>query len=221
MSGTVGWMTRIGGEVCKTDTPTIRWIKVREAVGMLWEDNPKEHDIGAICESIQRYGIKELPVYDKRLNGGKGGIQAGNGRIEALWRMEKAGDYKVPRGILVTEANEWLVPVIEGVDGVDEAEAVGYAIDSNNLVMAGGEFSPYEVSKLWGGNYLEVLESLYKKKKLPVSVDGETWIALTKKHQKGSKIRVIELEIGKNDYAEYYERIEAFISESGLNIRIR
>jgi hypothetical protein len=208
------------GRMVEAGRPTIRWIKVKEAVSCLWTENPKQHDIGSIVESLTKYGIQELPVWDGKLNGGKGAIKAGNGRVEALWRMEKNG-YACPRGIIESPEG-WLMPVIEGVEASSEDEARAYAVDSNNLVLAGGEFLPFEVSKLWGSGYMDVLKDLYEKRSLPVSVDEDTWDILTRKHGKNNnKIRVIQIEVGLKDYPDIFERIEGFINESDLNCRIR
>ena len=98
---------------------TIRYIPLSQAV--LFDGNPKLHDIGGLVESFQRYGFKEAVRWEPTLNGGSGGIVAGNGRITALQMMQQQGS-EPPRGIQ-QDQGEWLVPVLFGVDAESEAQA--------------------------------------------------------------------------------------------------
>jgi hypothetical protein len=112
----------------------------------LWDKNPKRHDVGGIIEAIQTYGFKDPPKYEPALNEGKGGIVAGNGRIICL-QMMKAEGMPRPRGIDET-ADDWAVPVVFGVDAESEAAAEAYAVDHNNLTMAGGDYDGLEMAKI-------------------------------------------------------------------------
>ena len=68
--------------------------------------NPKDHDIGAIIESVQRFGFVE-PV---QVNQTTRRLVHGHGRDEALTVMREAG-MAVPKGIQVDEdTGEWLLP---------------------------------------------------------------------------------------------------------------
>jgi hypothetical protein len=158
------------------DQPAIIWIKVRDAVELLWKDNPKLHDIGSVVQSIQKYGLQELPKYDATL----AAIKAGNGRIEALAMMEKQ-KMDVPRGIASTKEGEWVMPLLAGVDAESVTLAKAYAIDSNNLVMSGGDLTGVEQSFAWNNNgYLDLLKALAEEESLPISVDGNLLDALNK-----------------------------------------
>lgn len=158
------------------DPPHIAWVKVREAVGLLWAGNPKMHDLGAVIQSIERYGFQELPKFDAALpnvGGGQGAIKAGNGRVEALAAMEKDG-YGLPRGLAVeAEGGAWAMPLLVGTDADSLEAAKAYAIDSNNLTMLGGDFDPFDLVKMWEPGYADLLLGLGQAEKLPVSVDGE------------------------------------------------
>lgn len=139
-----------------------------------WEKNPKKHDIGAIWESIQKHGLKDPPKFEPKLNGGKGGIVEGNGRSHVLREMRAAGE-NPPRGVVEAPGgSDWLIPVLFGVDAKSERAAEAYGVDHNNLVLSGGDFSGFDISKLWDANaYAELLADLANGQELPVSVDGE------------------------------------------------
>lgn len=148
---------------------TIRYVPLSTVA--LWERNPKRHSIGDLAASIERYGFKEIPKYEPRLNNGQGGIVAGNGRIETLAALHQQGK-PAPRGI-IEQDGEWLVPVTFGVDAVSQEEAEAYGIDSNNLSLSGGDFTAWDMSKLWGEGYTDILAGLATTGDLPITVDGD------------------------------------------------
>jgi len=170
-------------EIKTESSPKIEWIKVKDAVGLLWKQNPKLHDIGSICESIARYGFQELPKFDINLEntqGERGAFVAGNGRIEALWRMEKDGGYDLPRGIGMDKDGDWCMPFVAGVDVESEAIAQAYALDSNNLVMLGGDVTGFDLAKIWGKGMAEVVERLAESGVYSVGVNEENIEAVLK-----------------------------------------
>lgn len=142
-----------------------------------WEKNPKKHDVGAIWKSIQQHGFKDPPKFEPKLNGGKGGIVEGNGRSHVLAEMKHAGEAP-PRGI-VAGKDDWLMPILFGVDAESERAAEAYGVDHNNLVLSGGDFSGFDFSKLWDEkSYAALLTDLAQGDALPVSVDGDDIDAL-------------------------------------------
>jgi len=161
------------------DPPRLVWVPVREAVGLLWAGNPKLHSIGDLVQSIERYGLQELPKFDANLEnrgGGRGAIVAGNGRVEALAWMEQDGR-DLPRGIAKGPDGAWALPVLAGVDQPSEEMAAAYAVDSNNLTLAGGGFDAFDMARLWDEEaYVALVESLGDMR--PVTVDGEALDAL-------------------------------------------
>lgn len=152
-----------------SDRLEIRYIPLSQC--MLWARNPKKHDSGIIAASIEAHGFKSAPRYEPALNDGRGGIGAGNGRIQVLEAMQAQGRTP-PRGIVV-EDGVWLVPVQFGVDAASQAAAEAYALDDNNVTLAGGEFTAVDMSRLWTDDYTDLLAELANLDMLPVSVDGD------------------------------------------------
>lgn len=137
---------------------------------ILWEDNPKSHDIGSLVLSIEKYGFRDAPIYDINLNGGKGGLIGGSGRTEALRKMRLFG-MAAPSGIVVKEG-AWLMPVQFGPMAKSEKEAIAFAIDHNNLVMAGGSFTAIGIASAWdSAEYIRLLQEIHDEP--PVTVTGD------------------------------------------------
>ena len=97
-----------------------------------WPRNPKDHDLGAIHASIRRHGFVEPLVRDERT----GRLVVGHGRDMALKQMRASGE-KVPAGIQV-DGNEWLVPVLCGVNFENDADAESYIVAANRTQELGG-----------------------------------------------------------------------------------
>ena len=161
------------------DPPQLIWVRVKDAIGLLWDENPKLHDIGGVIASIVKHGFQDLPKFDGQLtnvSGGDGGIKSGNGRIEALFKMEQQR-MLLPRGLAkVIETGDWAMPLVVGTDAGSKALARSYAIDANNLTMSGGDFEISEIMRLWDAQgYYKVLETLALEdptgSTMPVSVD--------------------------------------------------
>ncbi|MEG5173306.1 DNA methyltransferase [Microcoleus sp. B3-D7] len=151
------------------DLLDLRYIRISQAE--LFDNNAKLHNLDQIIESITRYGFKSACKWEGTLNGGRGGIVAGNGRVEALRVMEQRGD-DLPIGIAQdTETGEWCVPVLFGVEAGSEVIARAYALDDNNLTLLGGNFAVADLLKLYDQELLlSELEELSKLDQVPVSI---------------------------------------------------
>jgi hypothetical protein len=152
------------------DPPQMIWVRVRDAYKLIWVENIKHHDIGALMVSIKERGLQEIPKYDKALSA----IKAGNGRVEALDCMEKE-KYELPPGI-ASEKNTgyWVMPLLIGTDADSYEEAAAYAVDSNNTVMMGGGFSMYDISRLYDPDqYIALVEKIDKAGAKMVSLDQD------------------------------------------------
>lgn len=139
-----------------TVRPTIRleYVPLSRAVLWDWVQNPKEHDIGGIVDSIQRYGFRDPPEYDGTL----GSFVQGNGRVQALVAMRARGG-DIPRYIGQTE-DDWAVPVIFGADAESESAARAYAIDANNLVLSGGDLGFGEIMAIYDKEQMAAIAAL-------------------------------------------------------------
>jgi hypothetical protein len=139
----------------------------------LWDRNPKEHDIGALVDSIRKHGFRGGVIYDSALNGGLGGIVAGNGRAEALFMMMQAGE-PVPLGVDVGEDGMWLMPIQFGLDSKSEAMAEAFGIDANNLTLAGSNLTALDMSQMYDTDgYIALLRELLSEGVELASVTGD------------------------------------------------
>lgn len=131
------------------------YLPLEELKGHLLRDNPREHDLGSLVLLFQRYKFSDPAKMDRaarNVNGTKGAIVYGNGRIMALLAMKRQG-MSPPDGIeLESEGGDWLVPVLVGLDLPNEIEAESFSIEHNNANLAGGSFGPFDTTKLWNEN---------------------------------------------------------------------
>lgn len=150
----------------------LKYIPLNQVV--LWDDNPKKHDIGGLMQSLKRYGFVDPPKFDPHLNNGKGGIVYGNGRSECVKLIKQETPHEPPRGVLLDDKGEWFLPVLFGLDAESEAIAKALALDHNNLTMAGGDFDLWDYAKMWNQeSYAEVLRSLENADVPPVTMSHE------------------------------------------------
>ena len=95
--------------------------------------NVKDHDLGAIHESMNRFGFTS-PLL---LNEKTGQLVAGHGRLQALLQKKQLKE-EAPANIKVDDNDDWYVPVIRGVSFKNEQEAQAYLIADNRLTELGG-----------------------------------------------------------------------------------
>ena len=136
--------------------PTIRleYVPLQQAQMWDWVQNPKEHDLGGIIDSIQRYGFRDPPELDATLDA----FVQGNGRVQALAMMRVHGD-DIPKYIGEIDG-DWAVPVIFGADAESEAAARAYAIDANNLVLSGGNLGFSEILAIYDQEQMAAIAAL-------------------------------------------------------------
>jgi len=132
----------------------VRYVALDTLV--LWDRNPKKHDLDRLATSIRQYGFKDPLKFEPSLNGGRGGIVEGNGRAEVLRAMKEAGE-EAPRGIGVDESGTWYAPVLFGVDARSRAEAESYGVDHNALTLGGSGLAVEDVLRLFDETALESL----------------------------------------------------------------
>jgi hypothetical protein len=106
--------------------------------------NPKDHDIGAISRSVNRFGFTAPVIIDERT----GYLAAGHGRIDTLAQLKAQG--KEPPANVQTQDfdGDWMVPVVRGVAFNSDAEIEAYLVADNRLTILGGWNEPELASLL-------------------------------------------------------------------------
>lgn len=151
------------------DAIAIHYVSLDDLQDTFLDKNSKKHDTSKIIESIERYGFRDPIAFDLKLNNGNGGIVEGNGRLEALMKMQ-GENRSLPRGI----KEGWLVPVLFGVNAVDESEAIAFSIEHNWSVTWGSELELDQVMTLFDSEALqEQLTFLNSEQAFPISFDDD------------------------------------------------
>lgn len=90
--------------------------------------NPRDHDLGALHSSLDRFGAFTSPVLQ---NEATGRLVAGHGRVKALRQRQEAGG--APPRYVRPENGDWLVPVVRGLSFASEQEAEAYLLADNRI----------------------------------------------------------------------------------------
>lgn len=151
----------------------LEYVPLAQVLAWTWGANPKQHELEELIDAFLRYGFQDPPKYDPNLNDGHGGLAHGNGRIAALSLMQQR-QMEPPRGIPTDkERGDWLAPVIFGNDLPSQEVASAYAIDHNNLTMAGGDFADWEIARMYDRQqYTAMLRELDHADQLPETVES-------------------------------------------------
>ena len=97
------------------------------------DENPKEHALEDLGESLGRFGYVEAVAMDERT----GKLVAGHGRLTMLKAMQDT-EAEPPDGILVDPDGRWRLPVGRGWSSRNDTEAKAYLIASNHIPEKGG-----------------------------------------------------------------------------------
>jgi len=100
---------------------------------LAWPRNPKDHDVGLIDRSIDRFGFVDPCIVDERT----GRLAHGHGRAKTVGAKKLSGEAP-PRGVKVDEKGRWCLPVVRGVAFESDAELEAYLVASNQATIAGG-----------------------------------------------------------------------------------
>ncbi len=111
---------------------SIQWVKIQDVKGA--DVNPKQHDIGTLHQSIERFGFVAPLIRNETT----GKLVGGHGRIETLRQKYQLNKEDPPKGIKVDEELNWLVPVVTGIEFQNDDEADAYLVADNRLVELGG-----------------------------------------------------------------------------------
>lgn len=120
----------------------------------MWPRNPKEHDVGAITMSFEKFGYV-APILVNKENGV---VLAGHGRIETLETALRSDDTPPNRIMDISEQGkpDWLVPYIEVSVDPDLHEA--YVVTDNRLTQIGGWNEPLLIEVLMALKDQDLLE---------------------------------------------------------------
>lgn len=150
----------------------LKYVPLTTALAWEWERNPKKHDLTKLAETIARDGFQVPPKFDAALNDGQGGLVFGNGRTHALKLLKDQGA-PLPTGIDQASDGDWAIPVLFGVDQASQQAAITFALDHNNLTMAGGDFTSIYMTQMWDeAAYIQLLQEQNANGWLPVTVDA-------------------------------------------------
>jgi hypothetical protein len=163
------------------DELQIHYIPLSNLGDKFLERNSKLHSMSDLSDSIGRYDFQDPMKFDPSLNDGKGGIVAGNGRLEWLITAKNAGQ-AAPRGIRAKD-KEWFVPVVFGVEFANEQEAIAFSISHNLSPLWGSDLTFLDQTRLFDEDLLkEQLTGLADIDfELPVGLDGsdlDLWLGL-------------------------------------------
>jgi hypothetical protein len=106
--------------------------------------NPKDHDIGAISGSVNRWGFAEPVVIDERT----GYLAAGHGRIDTLAQLKAQGGEPPVNVQLADFDGDWLIPVVRGNTFNSDSELEAFLVAANRLTILGGWNEPELASLL-------------------------------------------------------------------------
>lgn len=117
-----------------TGTTRLEYMRLTELLGMEHPSNPKDHDLGELHQSVNRFGFVTPLVMDERA----GLLAEGHGRLQVLQQKKDAGEHPPARIMVDPEAGDWLVPVVRGISFTSDAEAKAFLVASNRLTELGG-----------------------------------------------------------------------------------
>lgn len=110
----------------------IEYMALADLLNRFHPRNPKQHDIGAIVTSIQKFGYVDPGVLDEKT----GLFVEGHGRTQALAEMQRQ-QMNTPERI-EQRNGDWYIPVIRGVRFEDDHMVDAYLIAANRTTELGG-----------------------------------------------------------------------------------
>jgi DNA modification methylase len=136
--GIVGWAGLIPAQLSCGGGTILRIEYVALADLKRHPRNPKDHDIGAISGSVNRWGFAEPVVIDERT----GYLAAGHGRIDTLAQLKARGGEPPVNVQLADFDGDWLIPVVRGNTFNSDSELEAFLVAANRLTILGGWNEP-------------------------------------------------------------------------------
>lgn len=191
--------------------------------------NPKDHDIGAIDASMDRFGFT-TPI---AVNEGTGRLVAGHGRLDTL-QQRKASGLPAPRRIR-EENGEWKVPVLRGLAFDTDEEAEAYLLADNRISELGG-WDDYQLAEVlsdiaasenlhgigWDASEIDnLLKELGDAEIGSVAKTGEKLLGATpeeKYHEQymTTTVRQIQLVMSQDEYEWALSALEEVLEAEGV-----
>ena len=153
--------------MANNDSLKIEYWPLSEVITKRWGRNPKKHSLELLIESFKRHGFRDPIGFDTTLSA----FVEGNGRATALAQMKEAGG-DIPRGIKA-EDDEWMIPILCGVDAKSKANAEAYAFDHNNLTLAGAGFDDDEIMQIWDDDASDIIRELAEEDEMPLGLSDD------------------------------------------------
>lgn len=110
----------------------VQYVSLTDLLSSRWAKNPKDHDIGGLHVSVNRFGFRGALLYCERAER----IVAGHGRLETMGQKRDAGDAP-PEGVVEVDG-EWFLPLIRGERFHSDAELEAYIVADNQHTINGG-----------------------------------------------------------------------------------
>ena len=114
----------------------IEYWSLAQLLEMMRADNPKDHDLGMIHESMNKHGWRGAVMIDERAQQ----LQVGHGRLTVLAQKKESGE-SAPAGVQ-DRGDDWYVPVLRGEAWRSDADARTYVTMDNQAAIAGGWNDP-------------------------------------------------------------------------------
>ena len=112
------------------------WIEYMDIMQLVPDpENPKDHDLGAIGESFNRFGF----LAPMAINEETGRLIYGHGRLKELVAKHQRHE-PAPENIIAQDGT-WYGPVVRGIH-LDSRNAMAYVIADNQLTFLGGWNEP-------------------------------------------------------------------------------
>jgi len=110
----------------------IEYMALSDLLGRFHPDNPKDHDLGAIIQSLKTFGYVSPGAIDEV----SGLFVEGHGRTQATYMMQQQ-QMKIPKRIEARNG-DWYLPVVRGIEFETPEQVKAYLVASNRLVELGG-----------------------------------------------------------------------------------
>lgn len=111
----------------------IEYMDLQTLIQMMVRENPKDHDLQTLEQSMTRFGYVMPLMIDEQTNK----IGAGHGRLLKLRDLYRR-DPKSPPERIKAQDGHWFVPVIREISFTNYDELMAYLVADNRITEIGG-----------------------------------------------------------------------------------